>query len=79
MIDDMCSCVPLVCSFNTVLQGSRKCQFVGPRMVFEELDQFSFQKHIKKSIHNNSCFVMFDFKIYTLSGAIKTNKSFVNT
>ena len=44
--------------------------FVGPRPVFEELDRFSVQKDIKKSVLNSSCFLIFDFKIYTLSGAI---------
>ena len=38
--------------------------------VFEELE-FSLLRDIKKSFHNNSCFLIFDFKIYTLSRAIK--------
>ena len=47
---------------------------------FKELDPFSLQKDIKKKwVHNYSRFLIFDFKIYTLSGAIKPNKPFVDT
>ena len=47
--------------------------------VFEELDQFSLKKDVKISVKNKSCFLIVHFIIYNLSGAIKTNKPFVNT
>ena len=44
----------------TVLE---KMPVLRRRLVFKELGQFSHQKDIKKSVHNNSCFLIFDFKI----------------
>ena len=49
------------------------------QMPHDELDQISLQKDIKNSVHNNLCFLIFDFKINTLSETIQTNKHFVNT
>ena len=60
-------------------QGSRKCLFFRLRLNFEELDRFSLQKDNKNSVHKNLCFLIFNIKIYIVSGDIKTNKSFVNT
>ena len=41
------------------------------QMSHEELDQTSLQKDIKNSIHNNLCFLIFDFKVNTLSELYK--------
>ena len=47
----------------------------GLGLVYEVLDWFSLQKDIK-SVHNNSCFLIFGIKINTLSRAMKTNQIF---
>ena len=60
-------------------QGSKN-EGSSVRAIFETLDQPLLQKDIeKKSVHNNSCFLISDFKIYTISGSIKTDKPFVNS